>query len=449
MPIKLFHIKTFGCQMNDRDSEIMAQSLTAHGYQESQEISGVDLIVINTCSIRAKAEQKVMSLLGMLRKEKKDRPALKICVAGCVAQQEGEQLLSRMPHVDFVIGTQNIYNIHELLEEHLGGKKVLTSMSDRYDIPRFIPEFPPEKHRAPSSAAPPFKKFVTIMQGCNNFCSYCIVPYTRGREISRNKDDIIDEVNVLVEHGVQEITLLGQNVNSYGLANTVTKNGSPYTFPLLLKDVAQTGLKRLRFTTSHPKDLSEDLIECFQDIKTLCHQIHLPVQAGSDSILKKMNRNYTIADYLHKVGALRSACPDIAITTDIIVGFPGETDTDFEQTMHLLEEVGFNGSYSFKYSDRPGTKSSGFKEKVTEQIKAERLYRFQTRQDEISLEHNSTLIETSLAVMVESVNDEGFQGRSAFNHVVHVQSTINHTPGDLVDVAIYHAGQHSLQGRIL
>lgn len=435
--------------MNERDSEIMAQFLAAHGYRESQEIGTADLIIINTCSIRAKAEQKVMSLLGMLRKEKKDRLALKICVAGCVAQQEGEQLLSRMPHVDFVIGTQNIYNIIELLEGHSGNKKVLTAMSDTYDIPRFIPEFQLEKCDGALLGVQPFKKFVTIMQGCDNFCAYCIVPYTRGREISRNKDDIIDEINVLVEHGIQEVTLLGQNVNSYGLANTVTRNGTPYSFPLLLKDVAQSGLKRLRFTTSHPKDLSDDLMECFQEIEILCHHIHLPVQAGSDSILKKMNRKYTITDYLHKVDYLRSSCPDIAITTDIIVGFPGETDRDFEQTMHLLEEVRFNGSFSFKYSDRPGTKSSGFMEKVTEKIKAERLCRFQTRQDEISLEKNSAFTDTSLAVMVESVNSEGFQGRSVYNHVVHVQSTSPYTPGDLVDVTISHAGPHSLQGRII
>jgi tRNA-2-methylthio-N6-dimethylallyladenosine synthase len=449
MPNKIFFIKTFGCQMNERDSEIMAQSLAAHGYKESQEISVADLIIINTCSIRAKAEQKVMSLLGMLRKEKKDRPTLKICVAGCVAQQEGEQILSRMPHVDFVIGTQNIYNIHKLLEVHLGDKRVLTSMSDTYDIPRFIPEFQLEKCDGIPLEVQPFKKFVTIMQGCNNFCSYCIVPYTRGREISRNRDDIIDEVKALVEHGVQEITLLGQNVNSYGLANTVTRNGDPYSFPLLLKDVAQSGLKRLRFTTSHPKDLSEDLIECFREIKILCHQIHLPVQAGSNSILKKMNRKYTIADYLHKVDALRSSCPDIAITTDIIVGFPGETDKDFEQTMHLLEEVRFNGSFSFKYSDRPGTQSSQFGEKVPEIIKAERLSRFQMRQDEISHDKNNAFTDTSLAVMVESVNSEGFQGRSVYNHVVHVESTTTHIPGDLIDVIIFHAGQHSLQGRIM
>ena len=435
--------------MNERDSEIMAQSLTQHGYREIKEMHSADLIIINTCSIRAKAEQKVMSLLGMLRKEKTERPELKICVAGCVAQQEGEQLLERMPHVDLIIGTQNIYNIHKLLEKHLRGNNVITSMSDTYTIPRFIPEFPQNNPDVPSLAEiKPFKKFVTIMQGCNNFCTYCVVPYTRGREISRKKGDILDEIKVLVENGIREICLLGQNVNSYGLANKVTEDGSPYFFPMLLKDAACiSGLKRLRFTTSHPKDLSDDLIQCFQEIEILCHQIHLPVQTGSDSILKKMNRKYTRASYLQKIDSLRSYCPDIAITTDIIVGFPGETDEDFEQTMRLLEQVRFDGSFSFKYSDRPGTKSRLLDGKVIEKIKSERLSRFQARQDEISLEKNSALIGKTLAVMVESVCANGFQGRSEFNHVVHVESMISHTPGELIDVLIIHAGQHSLQGK--
>jgi tRNA-2-methylthio-N6-dimethylallyladenosine synthase len=450
MKQKFFFIKTFGCQMNERDSEIIAQSLSEHGYKETVQMDEADLIIINTCSIRAKAEQKVMSLLGMLRKVKINRPNLKICVAGCVAQQEGEQLLGRMPHVDFVVGTQNIYNIPELLEKNVYNKKVITSMSDSYNIPRFIPDFQHELRDIAFPATQSFKKFVTIMQGCNNFCSYCVVPYTRGREISRNKNDIIDEVNVLVENGIKEITFLGQNVNSYGLANKVTDNGTHYSFASLLRDVSCISeLKRIRFTTSHPKDLSDDLMRCFKDIDILCRQIHLPVQAGSDSVLLRMNRKYTIASYLQKVAALRSYCPDIAITSDIIVGFPGETDWDFEQTMNLLENVRFDGSFSFKYSDRPGTKSCELEEKVPENIKAERLSCFQARQDEISLEKNSVFTGTTLPVMIESITSEGFRGRSEFNHVVHVGTAIKYTPGNIVDALIYHAGQHSLQGRII
>jgi tRNA-2-methylthio-N6-dimethylallyladenosine synthase len=448
---KSFFIKTFGCQMNERDSEIMAQALVQHGFVESTEIGEAELVIVNTCSIRAKAEQKAMSLLGMLKKEKLKRPKLKICVTGCVAQQEGEQLMSRMPYVDLVVGTQNIYNIPELIEKYKKNKGTAIFLSDNYSIPRFIPEFQDkDRNSLLLPKTKPFKKFVTIMQGCNNFCSYCVVPYTRGREISRQNNDIIDEVKVLVENGIKEITLLGQNVNSYGVANSVTKDGSPYSFPALLRDISNlAGLERLRFTTSHPKDLSDELMRCFKDIEMLCHQIHLPVQAGSDSILQRMNRKYTIAEYLQKVDNIRSSCPDIAITTDIIVGFPGETDWDFEQTMNLLETVRYDGSFSFKYSDRPGTKSIDLEGKVAEHIKAERLRLFQSRQDEISLAKNSAYIGTPLTVMVESVDVTGFQGRSEFNHVVHVNSEKQFLPGDMVVVSIFHAGQHSLQGRII
>jgi tRNA-2-methylthio-N6-dimethylallyladenosine synthase len=437
--------------MNERDSEIIAQSLIEYGYRESPEINLADLVIINTCSIRAKPVQKLKSLLGLLKKEKIDRPDLKICVAGCVAQQEGENLFEGMPYIDFVVGTQNIYDIGKLFEKYAEEKKVVTSLSDTYSIPKFIPSFQTPKHALSlSEGIIPYKKFVTIMQGCNNFCTYCVVPYTRGREISRKKNDIIDEVKVLVENGIQEICLLGQNVNSYGLANTVTENGAPYFFPFLLKDVADIpGLKRLRFTTSHPKDLSDNLIKCFRDIGILCHQIHLPVQSGSDSILKKMNRKYTVEDYFKKIDSLRSYCPDIAITTDIIVGFPGETDNDFKQTMHLVDQVGFDGSFSFKYSDRPGTKSSLLEGKVAEKIKAERLIQFQAKQDEISLKKNRAFTGKTLEVMVESITEKGFQGRSQYNHVVHVESNRSHAPGQLIDSIINHAGQHSLQGKCI
>jgi tRNA-2-methylthio-N6-dimethylallyladenosine synthase len=435
--------------MNERDSEIMSQSLSEKGYIETIDIETADLIIINTCSIRAKAEQKVMSLLGMLKKNKVERPEMTICVAGCVAQQEGEQLLSRMPFIDLVVGTQNIYKITELIERCRQVRQNATSMVTSYKIPRFIPDFSHNKHKTDTlknSRIIAHKKFVTIMQGCNNFCTYCVVPYTRGREISRIKDDIIDEINVLVENGVKEITLLGQNVNSYGVTNRV--DGAPYSFASLLRDVACiVGLERLRFTTSHPKDLSEDLISCFKDINILCKHIHLPVQAGSDSILQRMNRQYSIANYLEKISSLRSFCPDISISTDIIVGFPGETDKDFEQTMELLEVVRFDSSFSFKYSDRPGTQASQMGNKIAENIKSDRLCRFQARQNEISLEKNRALIGKTIDIMIDSIQDQGFQGRTRSNHLVHIDSTMkNLCPGDVVNISIFHAGQHSLKG---
>ncbi len=447
---KVFYIKTFGCQMNERDSEIIAQSLADHGYIEGMEMDDADLVILNTCSIRAKAEQKVMSLLGYLRKNKQKNPALKICVAGCVAQQEGDRIIDRMGHVDLVVGTQNIYNIAELLERaDLKGPVVATDLRDQYDIPNLLPSSDSDK--GPDHII--FRKFVTIMQGCNNYCTYCVVPYTRGREVSRKTSDILDEVKVLVNEGVKEITLLGQNVNSYGKTNKVHPENKNYSFSDLLRDVAELpGLKRLRFTTSNPRDLTEELMVCFRDIDILCPQFHLPVQAGSDSVLKRMNRRYSVADYLEKVAKLREFCPDIALTTDIIVGFPGETEEDFAGTMRLLETVRYHGSFSFKYSDRPGTRASTFDKKlqVDEDVKSQRLSRFQARQDEISLERNREYLGKTKTIMIEESSEKGARGRTDTNHIVHLPHTAGLPgPGSFIDVKIVHAGNHSLRGEIL
>ena len=455
MEQKVFYIKTFGCQMNERDSEIMAQTLAGHGYIESMNYHEADLVILNTCSIRAKAEQKVLSLLGYLRKAKKNKPSMTICVAGCVAQQEGSRLIERMPHVDLVIGTQQIYHLEKHLQKvALEGSMVITDLLDNYEIPQFLPIISQLGHvsetHPPSPALRPYRRFVTIMQGCNNYCTYCVVPYTRGREISRKVADIIDEVKVLVDEGVKEITLLGQNVNSYGTTNPVVVTGATYSFTDLLKEVSRIkGLARLRFTTSNPKDLTDELMRSFQEIENLCPQFHLPVQAGSDRVLKKMNRKYTISEYVEKVAKLREYCPGLALTTDVIVGFPGEEDEDFEETMALLEKVRFHGSFSFKYSDRSGTRASAFVDKVDEGVKAARLSRFQSRQDEISLERNREYIGSVKEVMIEECRPDGLRGRTDTNHIVHLNDcTTPRDPGDIVAVKILHAGQHSLQGEI-
>ena len=452
MQDKTFFIKTFGCQMNIRDTEIMAQTLSEGGYIESGSIDDASLVILNTCSIRAKAEQKVFSLLGSLRKKKALNPDLQICVAGCVAQQEGRKILERMPHVDLIIGTQHIYNLPQLLS-HSSINRTAIHLADDYQIPRFVPTLTKLQQKG-GHVSPPlesefqFSRFVTIMQGCNNFCTYCVVPYTRGREVSRTVADILDEIKVLVSSGVSEVTLLGQNVNSYGKSNSVTENHTPYSFSMLLHDVAQIdGLRRLRFTTSNPKDLSDELIDCFAKIDILCPQFHLPVQSGSGTILRRMNRKYSIKEYLQKVDELREVCPQIAITTDIIVGFPGETDEDFEGTMNLLETVQYNGSFSFKYSDRPGTKAQLLDSKVPEPLKSARLQRFQRRQDEISLEKNRTYVGDTLMILVETVTGEKMVGRTVTNHIVHVELTEKNdiNPGDYVQVVISFAGQHSLK----
>jgi tRNA-2-methylthio-N6-dimethylallyladenosine synthase len=455
MEQKVFYIKTFGCQMNERDSEIMAQALSGHGYIESMNYQNADLVILNTCSIRAKAEQKVLSLLGYLRKAKKNKPTMKICVAGCVAQQEGSRLIERMPHVDLVIGTQQIYHLEKYLQRvALEGSMVVTDLRDDYEIPQFLPAINERKgayeNHPPSPSQRSWRSFVTIMQGCNNYCTYCVVPYTRGREISRSVNDIIDEVKTLVKAGVREITLLGQNVNSYGKTNAVIATSAPYTFNDLLKEVSQLeGVIRLRFTTSNPKDLTDELMRSFRDIKNLCPQFHLPVQSGSDRILRKMNRKYTTSEYLEKIEKLHEYCPELALTTDVIVGFPGEEDKDFGETMNLLEKVRFHGSFSFKYSDRSGTRASTFEDKVDEGVKVARLSRFQRRQDEISLEKNKEYVGKVKEVMVEECGQNGLRGRTDTNHIVHLSNcTAGHVAGDIIAVKIIHAGQHSLQGEI-
>ena len=445
-----FYIKTFGCQMNIRDSEIMAQKLSEAGYIETSVLEEASLILLNTCSVRGKAEQKVFSMLGSLRKHKEAHPDLTICVAGCVAQQEGQKIIDRMGHVDLVIGTQHIYDLPHLLHRS-STQKTAINLSDSYEIPRYAPKLAgTTSTRSETSASPEFQfsRFVTIMQGCNNFCTYCVVPYTRGREVSRKASDILSEIKTLVKAGVVEITLLGQNVNSYGTTNQVVDSPSPYAFPDLLTEVsAIDGLERLRFTTSHPKDLSDRLIDCFARLPNLCPQIHLPVQSGSDRILKRMNRKYTIDVYLERVDRLKSIRPDIAITTDMIVGFPGETEEDFQQTMNLLETVRYHGSFSFKYSDRPETRAADLDGKLSEQEKGRRLQLFQKRQDEISLERNREYLDRTLAILVETNAEGKMMGRTVTNHIVHVEeSPAGLAPGTFAEVKIVHAGQHSLKG---
>jgi len=444
---KSLYIKTFGCQMNERDSEIIEQLLAQEGYIPSDRAAGADLILINTCSIREKAEQKVFSLLGQLREEKARNPALLLGVTGCVAQQEGEQIRERMPHVDLIVGTQQIYRLPEMLarlEQGLSAREIAIDLEASFAIPPF------QKLLAnpPSPAVYGVKRFVTIMQGCNNYCSYCVVPGTRGREISRPLADIVEEVEILAQQGVREITLLGQNVNSYGQTNPVAEEA--VSFPDLLRRVAAIkGLARLRFTTSHPKDLSEDLMRCFAEIDILCPHFHLPVQSGANEVLRRMNRKYTVETYLEKVAGLQQYCPEIALATDIIVGFPGETEADFQATLDLLTRVRFHGSFSFKYSDRPHTRSLAFSDKVAEAVKSERLLAFQTLQDVISLERNSEWIGREVEVMVESCTGSECKGRTPANQMVHFDGQGRClVAGDLVRVQVHQAGRHSLKGEL-
>ncbi len=436
--------------MNERDSEIIEQMLAEQGYLTVSKAEDADLVLLNTCSIRAKAEQKVYSMLGQLRLEKEKRPSLRVGVIGCVAQQEGKRIFKRMKHVDLVAGTQQIYQIPAMLERlDLDPTKheIATNLSSDFSIPPFQ-KLLLSKDSAVSPAPTDYKKFVTIMQGCNNYCAYCVVPETRGREISRPLDDILEEVTLLIDRGICEITLLGQNVNSYGQTNSVSSRETDFSD--LLHSVSRIkGLKRLRFTTSNPKDLSDKLMRCFGEIDILCPHFHLPVQSGSNAVLKRMNRKYTSEMYLEKVNILKGYRPDIALATDIIVGFPGESDFDYQETMDLLNTVRFHGSFSFKYSDRPGTRSEQFDDKVPEDVKSERLKIFQSRQDQISLERNNEYVGSNLEVIVEKINDGSIQGRALTNHIVHFQPK-GPSPevGDIVFVVVENAGKHSLKGKL-
>lgn len=427
--------------MNERDSEIMAQLLATNALPCS-DLANADIVLVNTCSIRAKAAQKAFSLLGHLKYLKQKRPDMVIGVVGCVAQQEGKKLLQRMPHVDLVLGPQNIYTLPNLLADIRRDRKriVAIDQSPSFVIPTFLPEM---------DSGPRHKRFITIMQGCNNFCTYCVVPYTRGREISRKFNEIIDEAKLLLDHGVKEITLLGQNVNSYGRD---TNGQQIHTFAELLRAVARiSGLERLRFTTSNPKDLTDDLLQSFAELPLLCSHFHLPVQSGSDHVLERMNRKYSRARYLELVDALRHYRPEIAVTTDIIVGFPGETEADFQATFDLVEQVRFHGAYSFKYSDRPQAKSIHFTDKVPEEVKAARLATLQRRIDEIILERNRECLQRTEQVMVEGENkgrDGQWHGRTDTNLIVHFDSDTRLQPGQMVDTLITEACEHSLRGEL-
>lgn len=428
--------------MNTRDSEIMLQLLEQNGYVLNDDLAVADAVIVNTCSIRGKAEQKAYSFVGSLRRLKEENPDLIIVVAGCVAQQEGKKMKGRMPHVDIILGPQSIYQLPELFQQVADERKgiISTTQSKDFTIPSFLPDL---KHGLPH------KRFVTIMQGCNNYCTYCIVPYTRGREVSRRQEDILTEVRYLVASGVREITLLGQNVNSYGSDQPQEMRTS---FPELLRKVAAVpDLGRLRFTTSNPKDLSPALMACFEDLDNLCHHFHLPVQSGSNAVLAKMNRKYTVQEYMAQVVALRQACPDISLTTDIIVGFPGESEADFQATMDLMEKVRYDSAFSFKYSSRPPAKSCDFEDTVSNEEKVERLAVFQNRQKEVTEERYQEFVGRTLEVMIEGASKAGhgqWSGRSSHNLIVNFHSPLNYSPGDLENVTITESCLNSLRAEL-
>jgi len=437
---KAFYLETFGCQMNVVDSEQIAALLSGIGYLRVDSAEEADLVLLNTCSVRDKAERKVYGHLGRFKPIKDKRPNLIIGVGGCVAQQEGERMLEKVAYLDLVFGTHNIHRLPELVQEVEQSRQrgCETNFQDRETRLNLFPE---------RSVQESVTRFVTVMQGCDNFCSYCIVPHVRGREISRPSDDIITEVKGLVAQGVREITLLGQNVNSYNL-----KSDEGISFPQLLERInAIDGLQRLRFATSHPKDLTSELINCFGSLDKLCKHIHLPFQSGSDRILKLMNRGYTAAEYLDKVERLKKVCPEIRLTTDIIVGFPGETEIDFQKTLDLVKQVRYADAFTFLYSPRGETAAAKMVDDQSNQQKQQRFDRLLDLQQQVSAEIWQTDSDHVLSVLVEGESRQGegqMFGRTTWNRIVNFQGSTD-LIGQIVAVKINKVFRNSHIGELV
>ena len=438
--MRKFHIRTYGCQMNEYDSAKMADVLqAAEPFEKTDDPSKADVILFNTCSVRENAQERVFHALGRLRPLKQARPDLIIGVGGCVASQEGAAIVERAPYVDVVFGPQTLHRLPQLIaaRRHSGQPQVDISFPE---IEKFD-ALPPAKTEGCTA-------FVSIMEGCSKYCSFCVVPYTRGEEVSRPFEDVLVEIADLADQGVKEITLLGQNVNAY---RGTMSDGEAADFALLLEYLAEMpGIERLRYTTSHPLEFSQRLIDSYRRVPQLVDHVHLPVQSGSDRVLSAMKRGYTCLEYKSIIRRLRAARPGISVASDFIVGFPGETERDFEQTLKLVEEIGFDDSYSFMYSPRPGTPAAGFADQIPLEIKQERLARLQ-----IVLDASAKAISASMVGKVERLLIEGasrknpkeLAGRTSNNRVVNLPGS-SRLIGMLVDVQITAALAHTLRGEI-
>lgn len=432
---KNLYIKTFGCQMNVYDSERMATAMGADGYTEVSSPEEADMILLNTCHIREKAAEKVYSDLGRFKPLKAKNPDLKIGVTGCVAQAEGQEIMRRQPMVDIVVGPQAYHRLPAMAKAVEQGEKPIDTDFPEEDKFTLLPSAPKMK-RAPSA-------FLTVQEGCDKFCAFCVVPFTRGAESSRPVSQIVTEARDLVDRGVRDITLLGQNVNAYHGA----MNDGDATLPQLIRELSKIDdLKRIRFTTSHPNDMTQELIDAHGDMEKLMPYLHLPVQSGSDMVLKAMNRKHTADSYLKIIEKLRVARPDLALSGDFIVGFPGETDADFEQTLDLVRDVKYAQAYSFKYSTRPGTPAADNKNQVPEDVKSDRLQRLQTLLSQHQKEFMASMIGRVLPVLLERPGRMEGQlvGRSEYLHGVH--ATISQAQiGDIVNLRILGADTNSLR----
>lgn len=429
---------TYGCQMNFSDAERMTGELARIGYEETEDMNEADLIMINTCAVRETAEDKVYGKIGEIKGLKRQNPNLILGITGCMAQKEGEKLIKRAPHIDFVLGTNKIQQVVATVQslENEEARHIVDTAINEAEMPEDM-----AINRKTALSA-----WIPIMYGCNNFCTYCIVPYVRGRERSRLPEDIIAEVKEVVAQGFKEVTLLGQNVNSYG------KDHKKATFAELLAMVDEVeGIERVRYMTSHPKDLSDEVIEVIKNSKHICTHFHLPVQYGSDNMLKRMNRVYTVAKYKETVRKIREAIPDCSLTTDLIVGFPGETEEDFQQLMEFIAEIRYDAAYTFIYSKRSGTPAAEMPDQIDDECKHQRLNRLMELQNKISLEINQSLEGKVMEVMVEgpSQNNEAvWSGRTSSNKLVlwnHGEEKI----GDLINVKITQPQTWVLKGEMI
>lgn len=433
---KNYHIITYGCQMNEHDSENIAGMLEALDYSHTPNPEEADVVVMNTCSVREHADKRFFGMLGQFKKQKKNNPGFIICVCGCMPQQPHivEEIRKSFSWVDIVFGTQTIAEFPNLLMERIRtGKKQFSIIANNEEIPEEKESKREFKHKA----------LVNITYGCNNFCTYCIVPYTRGREKSRSLRAVKQEIINLVKDGVKEVMLLGQNVNSF-------RDADGNNFAALIRSLDEVeGLERIRFMTSHPKDLSDELIACFGDCKKLCHNIHLPVQSGSDEVLRRMNRHYNRQRYMEIVEKLRATCPDLSISTDIIVGFPGETEEDFLDTLSLVREVEYDSAFTFIYSPRVGTPAAKYDNQIPENIKHERFDRLVEDVNRCSAKKNSEYLGRIVTVLVDgpSKNDAGaWSGRTDTFKLVNFTSEEPLTEGQMVSVRITETKTFSLDG---
>ncbi len=438
---KKYYIETQGCQMNEYDSDKMKDLLSQNlGFQSTKNKEEADILIVNTCSIREKAQEKVFSLLGNWRKLKKNKPDLVIGVAGCVASQESDEISQRAPYVDMVIGPQTIHRLPEIYEKSLESKKTIVDV-----------EFPliEKFDNLPKNSQSKFSEYVTIMEGCSKYCSYCVVPYTRGTEVSRPLKDIIDEVNNLVENGTKEIILLGQNVNAYFYKN---EKGDIINFGLLLFYLSRNkGIKRIRYTTSHPNNFDEQTYLAYEKLPQLVSHLHLPIQSGSDKVLAAMKRGYTVLEYKSVIRKLKKARPDITFSSDFIVGFPGETEDDFLKTIDLIKDIEFDQSYSFIYSKRPGTPAASLEDNTPYSVKKERLKFLQETINSLSKNRSKSIIGEKAEVLVEGVSskfENMVTGRTTNNKIVNIPGH-NKLVGELLNIQITDFNNKSLKGEIL